>query len=348
MARTTRDLVQEYYGRVLKSSADLKTDACCSLDSMPGHIRAILKDLEPAIVERFYGCGSPIPTALEGCTMLDLGCGAGRDVYICAKLVGPGGQVIGLDMTDEQIEEARRYRNVQMQRFGFKDPNVSFVQGYMEDLVDAGIADNSVDVVISNCVFNLSPDKKRVLDEIFRVLKPGGELYFSDVFADRRLPLTWQEDPVLLGECLAGALYLEDFRRLLADCGIPDYREMTRRTLTINDPAIEARIGMATFYSITVRAFKLDTLEDRCEDYGQVARYRGTITYQPHAFELDDHHRFPTGKPVLICGNTAAMLQETRFAPHFDITGDRSTHYGLFDCGGTPMGHNNNTAAGCC
>lgn len=349
MPPTTHDLVRDYYGKVLGGSKDLKTDACCSLDRMPPHIRAILKELEPAIVERFYGCGAPIPPALEGCTVLDLGCGTGRDVYVCSRLVGPGGHVIGLDMTDEQIEEARKHRDAQMHRFGYGDPNVSFVQGYMEDLAAAGIADNSVDVVISNCVINLSPDKAQVLREIFRVLKPGGELYFSDVFTDRRLPVSWREDHVLLGECLAGALYLEDFRRLLADCGVPDYRETTRRLLTIDDPSIEAKIGMARFCSITVRAFKLASLEDRCEDYGQVARYRGTVEHMPHAFVLDDHHTFPTGKPALVCGNTAAMLQETRFAPHFEISGGRDTHFGLFDCGGKPQGHGKDAeSAGCC
>lgn len=348
MASTTQDMVREYYGKVLASSKDLKTDACCSLDAMPAHLRAILKELEPAIVERFYGCGSPIPPALEGCTVLDLGCGTGRDVYLCSRLVGPRGHVIGLDMTDEQIGEARRHRDAQMRRFGYGDPNVSFVQGYMEDLAAAGIADSSVDVVISNCVINLSPDKAQVMREVFRVLKPGGELYFSDVFADRRLPVSWREDPVLLGECLGGALYIEDFRRILADCGVPDYRELTRRRLRIDDAEIEAKIGMARFYSITVRAFKLASLEDRCEDYGQVVRYRGTVAHQPHTFTLDDHHEFPTGKPVLVCGNTAAMLQETRFAPHFEVTGDRCVHFGLFDCGGAASQGEECADGACC
>ena len=81
------------------------------------------------------------------------------------------------------------------------------------------------------------------------------------------------------------------------------------------------------------RAFKLDGLEEQCEDYGQIATYQGTIAESPHAFTLDDHHTFPTGKPTTVCGNTAAMLQETRFEKHFSIQGDRSTHYGLFDCG---------------
>lgn len=91
-------------------------------------------------------------------------------------------------------------------------------------------------------------------------------------------------------------------------------------------------VGMIDFYSMTVRAFKLNNLEDICEDYGQVAIYKGTISKHPHFFDLDDHHRFISGKPMLICGNTASMLQHTRFSEHFDIQGNKKTHYGPFDC----------------
>ncbi len=81
-----------------------------------------------------------------------------------------------------------------------------------------------------------------------------------------------------------------------------------------------------------MRAFKLDALEDRCEDFGQVATYRGGAVGQAHGFVLDDHHTFEVGRPMLVCGNSAAMVQETRFGRYFDVTGDRSTHFGLFDC----------------
>jgi SAM-dependent methyltransferase len=219
-----------------------------------------------------------------------------------------------------------------MEKFGFARPNVEFRQGYIEDLETLGITNDSIDVVISNCVINLSPDKERVFAEIFRVLKPGGELYFSDVFADRRIPKHLAEDPVLLGECLGGALYIEDFRRLLVRVGCPDYRVVSNSKLALTDPAIERKAGMIGFHSLTVRAFKLD-LEDRCEDYGQVAYYLGTVLEHPHRFLLDDHHVFETGRPHPVCGNTAAMLGQTRYAPHFKIIGDTSVHYGLFDCG---------------
>ncbi|MEQ8818805.1 MAG: methyltransferase domain-containing protein [Sumerlaeia bacterium] len=333
---STHQDVQDYYGRVLSNQGDLKTDACCSTDAMPSHLRQIASQIAPEVIEKFYGCGSPIPPAIEGCTVLDLGCGTGRDAFLCAKLVGPNGRVIGVDMTDEQLAAARRHESEMAARFGFSQPNTRFVQGYMEDLAAAGVADESVDVVISNCVINLAPDKERVFREILRVLKPGGEILFSDIFADRRLPAHLREDPVLLGECLAGAMYSEDFRRLLAKLGVPDSRVLTSRPVAIDNQEVEDRIGMAKFRSVTVRAFKLASLEDRCEDWGQSATYLGTVPGARHRFALDDHHLFETGRPMLVCGNSAAMVSETRFAPHFRVTGSRKVHFGLFPCGPAP------------
>lgn len=325
--------VKDYYGRVLQSSADLKTSACCLTETLPLHVREALRDVHPEVLERFYGCGSPIPPALDGATVLDLGSGSGRDCYVLSRLVGAAGRVIGVDMTDEQLAVARRHLAWHAERYGYA--NVEFRTGYIEDLGAAGIADASVDLVISNCVLNLSPDKPRCFGEIFRVLKPGGELYFSDVFADRRVPAPLAADPVLLGECLGGALYVEDFRRLLAQVGCPDARVVASTPLTLNNPEIERKAGHIRFSSTTVRAFKL-ALEDRCEDFGQVATYLGSEPNHPHAFVLDDHHRFETGRPMLICGNTADMLSATRYAKHFRVTGDKSVHYGLFDCGPGP------------
>lgn len=331
----TLTAVKDYYGRVLARSQDLKTTACCSADALSPELRAILRELHPEVVERFYGCGSPFPPALTGRTVLDLGCGAGRDVYLLSKLVGPTGRVIGIDMTDEQLAVARRHVDYHARRFDHATPNVRFVQGYLEDLAAAGIEDASIDLVVSNCVVNLSPDKRRALGEVFRVLKPGGELYFSDVYADRRVPATLKQDPVLFGECLAGALYTEDFRRLMGELGCADFRVIARSPIALGNAEMEARIGMINFSSITVRAFKL-ALEDRCEDYGQVATYKGTIDGHPHAFVLDDHHRLETGRPMLVCGNTADMMSRTWYAPHFEVQGDKTRHFGLFDCAPAP------------
>lgn len=337
--------VQHYYGQVLQSSDDLKTSACCSIDAMPSYLKALLAGLHPEVLERFYGCGSPLPPALEGKTVLDLGCGTGRDCYLLSKLVGPTGRVIGVDMTPEQLEVAVRHREWHAERFGFA--NVEFLHGHIENLHTVGIADNSIDVVVSNCVINLSPEKPKVLAEIFRVLKPGGELYFSDVFADRRIPAGLRQDPVLLGECLGGALYWEDFRRILQDLGCPDVRAVKQNPISLDDPEMFAKIGMVNFQSVTVRAFKMP-LEDRCEDFGQVAVYLGTIDQHPHSFDLDDHHHFETGRPLRVCGNTADMLALSRYGDHFQVLGEKSRHFGLFDCSPGPSSDAAQSNGACC
>lgn len=341
---TILDSVKAYYGRVLKSSSDLKTSACCLNETLPLHVREALKDVHPEVLDRFYGCGSPIPPALGGATVLDLGSGSGRDVYVLSRMVGAQGRVIGVDMTDEQLAVARRHQAWHAARLGYA--NVDFRTGYIEDLATAGIADASIDLVVSNCVLNLSPDKPRVFREIFRVLKPGGELYFSDVFADRRIPHELAEDAVLLGECLGGALYTEDFRRIMAGVGFLDARTVVSGPLAINNPEIERKAGFIRFTSSTVRAFKLE-LEDRCEDYGQVATYLGTEEHNPHAFVLDDHHRFASHQPMLVCGNTADMILGTRYAPYFRVT-ERARHFGLFDCGPGPGGAASALPPGAC
>lgn len=324
--------VSQYYGSVLQSSSDLRTDACCAPSAMPPWLSKLVTRVHPEVRERFYGCGSPLPLALKGATVLDLGCGTGRDCYVAAQLAGPRGQVIGVDMTPEQLAVARRHRDYHAREFGMSASNVEFLEGAMEDLGALGIAEASVDVVISNCVLNLAADKRRVFSEIARVLRPGGELYFADIFSDRRLPPHLANDPVLVGECLGGALYREDFRRIMADFGFNDIRRAAGSPVNISDPELADVAGNARFESLTLRAFRLD-LEDRCEDYGQVATYLGTIPQAPHAFDLDDHHRFETGRPLRVCGNTADMLSRTRYAPHFRVDGDKSTHFGLFDCG---------------
>ncbi|WNY23556.1 Arsenite methyltransferase [Methanimicrococcus hongohii] len=327
--------VKEYYGKELQSKNDLKTTACCCSEKPPEEIRTILPLIADEIHERFYGCGSPLPPLLEGKIVLDLGCGTGRDVYIASKLVGQSGHAIGVDMTAEQIETAVKYQEEQCNRFGFQTSNATFKQGYIEDLKSLGIADNSVDVVISNCVINLSPAKEQVFKEIYRVLKPGGELFFSDIFADRRIPEELTTDPVLRGECLSGALYTEDFRRLMEKTGWSDFRYTNVRSIELTNEAVLKKLGFASFSSRTVRAFKLNDLEDICEDYGQVAWYDGSIADHPHFFDLDDHHRFFTNKPMLVCGNTASMLSDTRYSKAFKVVGDRSVHFGKFD-GCTP------------
>jgi arsenite methyltransferase len=331
-AEWSKDQVRRYYGEQLQSNKDLKTTVCCSADALPEYIKPIAAQIHTEVLEKFYGCGTPLPMALEGMTVVDLGCGSGRDAFILSKLVGPHGRVIGVDMTAEQLAVATKHQQYHADAFGYQRSNVTFKQGFIEALDELDIRPNSVDLVVSNCVFNLSPDKPRLFRGILEILKPGGELYFSDVFADRRLPNDLRQDPVLLGECLGGAMYTEDFRRLLMDLGIRDLRTVSQAPIAVTAPGISARVGHIRFASVTVRAFKLP-LEDRCEDFGQAVEYLGTIPEAPTSLVLDDHHLFEKHRLVAVCGNTRDMILRSRFGPHFRLHGCGETHYGVFRCG---------------
>jgi SAM-dependent methyltransferase len=326
--------VRTYYGELLKGSRDLQTNACCAAEP-PHWLQGALARVHPDIQARFYGCGFPVPEALAGCTVVDLGCGAGRDVYLLAQLVGEKGRVLGLDMTEAQLELAERHRAWHAERAGLAASNVSFHQGYIEDLSSLELEPGSVDVVVSNCVVNLSPRKDLVLREVHDLLKPGGEFHLSDVVADRRLDESLRRDPELYAECLGGALYRHDFEDLVKRVGFLDPRVVALRPIEISGDAVRRKVGAARFYSVTYRLFKLPELEPRCEDYGQIAVYRGGIPHHEDLFRLDDHHLFERGRPERVCGNTADMLSATRLAEYFAIDGGKDTHFGRFDCAGT-------------
>ncbi len=344
----THDLVQDYYGRQLQGTTDLKTSACCDISAMPEWLKPLLARIHPEVLSRYYGCGLVCPPLLEGCRVLDLGCGSGRDVYALAQLVGPTGSVVGVDMTDEQLAVARAHQPYHANAFGYD--NVTFLHGYIERLADLGLEPGSFDVIVSNCVVNLSPDKDAVLAGVQQLLKPGGEFYFSDVYADRRVPLAVKNDPVLYGECLGGALYWKDFERLAQRHGFADPRLTEDRPLAVTDPLLAARTGNLRFFSATYRLFKLAALESACEDYGQAVIYHGSIPEHAGRFVLDAHHDIQTGKVFPVCGNTWHMLAGTRLAPHFTFIGDFSTHYGIFEGCGTalPYATTSTTSGGAC
>jgi len=330
----THESVSEYYGKILSKSNDLKTNACTTSGKPPKYISEVVSLIHEEVEGKYYGCGLVIPSVLEGMKILDLGSGSGRDCFILSKLVGEKGYVVGVDMTKEQINIAKTYIDYQMSKFGYSKPNIEFREGYIERLQELGFQDNTFDIIISNCVINLSPDKESVLKEAYRVLKPGGELYFSDVYSDRRIPHNLVENTVLFGECLSGALYWNDFLHLSKKVGFKDPRLVEDSRITISNQKIEELIGHINFYSATFRLFKIADLEPACEDYGQAVIYRGGIATCPNAFVLDRSHTIPNGKVFPVCGNTYLMLKKTRFAPFFDFIGDQTTHFGIFDgCG---------------
>ncbi len=350
------DQVKDYYGRVLQKSEDLQTNACCTDASMPAYLKRVIGKIHDEVLTRYYGCGLVAPEELEGMRILDLGSGSGRDVYALSALVGETGEVVGVDMTDEQLDVARRHVDYHAEAFGYSKPNVRFLKGYIEKLDELDLEPGSFDIIVSNCVINLSPDKLAVLRHAYNLLKPGGEMYFSDVYADRRIPQALAEDPVLYGECLSGALYWNDFENMAKTAGFADPRLVEDSPITINNAEQAAKTGPIQFFSATYRLFKLDGLEPACEDYGQAVIYRGTVPNQEHQFVLDKHHLIAKGKVFPVCGNTYRMLSDTRFQRHFEFIGDWSNHYGIFEGCGSSLPYDGSAASstdggssgGCC
>ncbi|KAI9096897.1 S-adenosyl-L-methionine-dependent methyltransferase [Phlyctochytrium arcticum] len=359
-------MISDYYGKALQSSKDLKTSACCPASKPHPELRKHLANIPQNVLDRFYGCGNPVPLGIEGLSVLDLGCGSGRDVYLAAGLVGKTGSVIGVDMTEEQLVVAQEALPQFQATVGYS-PKISFVRGYMERLTrpvstgGCGIPANSIDICISNCVVNLSPDKLSVLQEVYKTLKTGGEFYFSDIYADRRIPTTLRSHEILQGECLAGALYINDFLEICRTVGFKDPRMLaTPVEVIVEDPALATLCGDIRFYSITYRLFKfppttdasLDTnfrgsLESGCEDYVQVAIYTGAIAGHPEFYDLDEQHRFPAGEKVRVDGNTAEMVGSYSWlGKYFELIGDRGTHFGTFKF--TTTTSNNPVARKCC
>ncbi|MDA8792378.1 methyltransferase domain-containing protein [Bacteriovoracaceae bacterium] len=337
--------VQEYYGKTLEQSNDLQTNACCTPDAYPGYVKTILAQIKDEVLAKYYGCGLAIPHKLEGLNILDLGSGAGRDCFILSKLVGEKGHVVGVDMTPEQLSLAKDAKDYHRKKFNFEKSNVEFRQGNIEELDQVDLSSNYFDVIISNCVINLAKRKDKVLSEAYRVLKQGGELYFSDVYADRRIPQYLVDDPVLYGECLSGAMYWNDFENLSKRVGFADPRIVESRRLTINNPQLEEKVGDIKFYSVTYRLFKIDELEPQCEEFGQAVRYKGGMKNSEDKFTLDSHHIFAKGKIERVCGNSFNMLEKTRFKEFFDFYGDFSTHFGIFEGCGTSIPYSENDSS---
>ncbi|MEL6474281.1 MAG: methyltransferase domain-containing protein [Pseudomonadota bacterium] len=253
----TKALVQDYYGKTLQGTDDLKTSACCSTVRPPDAVIEAMKHVHPDVLGRFYGCGVVVPdTDLRGWTVVDLGSGAGQDAYVLAQLVGENGCVIGVDMTQEQLAVAQSHEAWHAERFGYAAPNTRFVEGFVDALEGLDLPHGAVDLVVSNCVINLVADKSRVFDGVAGLLKPGGRFLFSDVFVDRAVPKHLAEDPVILGECLGGAMTLDQFAALRAGAfAAPIWREV--RPLTVDDPDIAAKLKGHAFESRTVELMRL-------------------------------------------------------------------------------------------
>jgi len=206
--------VREHYAERIKNNASCCDDNCCNTDSKlyPEDLLATLPEGESAVS---YGCGDPVTLATlqPGQTVLDLGSGAGLDCFFAAKKVGDTGKVIGVDMTPEMLERARG----SAKRLNIS--NVEFRHGYLEELP---VESNTVDVIISNCVINLSPDKEKVFAEAFRVLNAGGKLAVSDIVTEGELPDPIRKSLSAWAGCVAGAVDVGEYVNMMEEVGFSD------------------------------------------------------------------------------------------------------------------------------
>lgn len=253
------ETVREHYAERIKNSASCCGDSCCSTDSKLYPID-LLATVPSDVASTSYGCGDPITLAslLPGQTVLDLGSGAGLDCLLAAQKVGETGRVIGVDMTPEMIERA------QANAKRVNATNVEFRQGFLEDLPVDG---NTVDVIISNCVINLSPDKTKVFSEAFRVLKPGGKLAVSDIVTDGELPEAVRTSLAAWAGCVAGAVDAKEYIAMMESVGFTDIsiKPVFFDKETVDDALNEMKLDVVEYpreavykavYSAKITAYK--------------------------------------------------------------------------------------------
>jgi SAM-dependent methyltransferase len=215
-------------------------------------------------------------------------------------------------MTDEQLEVANSALDYHKSAFPEASP-VEFRRGFIENL---DFPDNSVDVIISNCVINLTSDKKKAFSEIYRILKENGEICFSDIFSDRPLPQAARENKVLVSECIGNALDLSTFVSIMKDVGFDDIWPVEARKVPIEGVPSEIIPQGTTFFSITFSAYKL---KDRiCRWEGDVATYIGGIPECDTEWRFDLNHTFKKGVEVPVCSKLGIILK-ARYGKHFEL-----------------------------
>lgn len=296
VADRSRAAVREFYGHAAEAP---QAELCCP-------VRPDAEDLAhipPEVVERFYGCGSPVSAAapLPGETLVDLGSGAGIDCFIAARRVGSEGRVFGVDMTDQMLAVARESQPHVAAALGYD--NVEFRKGLLEQIPLENVSAN---VITSNCVINLSPDKPAVLREIWRVLKDGGRAVVADIVADRDVPPRLRADGQLWGECISGALSEDAFLSAFERAGFYG--------VSILKKTFWREVEGTRFYSVTVRGFKFEK-KAGCRYVGQYAVYLGPMK----AVVDEEGHLFPRGMAVEVCTDTATKLSGLPYASTFAV-----------------------------
>ncbi len=289
-------LVRDFYGQAAEKP---QAELCCPVSYDAEDTAHIPRE----VLERFYGCGGPMSVAgvRPGETVVDLGSGAGIDVFIAAKKVGPQGRAIGVDMTDPMLGVAGESRRKVAARLGYDV--VQFRKGYLEDVPVEG---GSADLVTSNCVINLSPDKRRVFGEVWRILKDHGRIVVSDIVADRPVPPGLKVNVHLWGECIGGALSEDEFLAELERAGFYG--------VSILKKQFWREVEGCGFYSVTVRGYKFRKRAG-CVFKGHRAVYLG-----PYVSVADEEgHLFPRGQAVEVCTDTLAKLSNEPYRGAFAI-----------------------------
>jgi MoaA/NifB/PqqE/SkfB family radical SAM enzyme/SAM-dependent methyltransferase len=305
-----RAKMREFYGQAAETP---QAELCCPTKYDDTAVSHIPQD----VLDRFYGCGSPMTSAgiKEGEVVVDLGSGAGIDVFIAAKLVGPAGKAIGIDMTDRMLHVARENQPRVAAALGYDA--VEFREGFLEQVP---VESKSVDLVTSNCVVNLSPDKPRVFAEMWRVLKDHGRILISDIVSETEVPPHLKVNPQLWGECLVGALTQDELIAALERAGFYGI-ELLKKTYWKD-------VEGAPFFSVTVRGWKFEKTSG-CVFKGHRAVYLGPAK----AFIDEEGHQFPRNEPYEICTDTAAKLSNPPYKAMFAILEPGEERAGYACCG---------------
>ena len=274
-----KELVKEKYAAIAEQGKDQNATSCCGATSAccGDDVYNIMADdyskLEGYNPDADLGLGCGLPTEFakmkEGDTVIDLGSGAGNDAFIARKIVGESGKVLGVDFTEAMVKKARA--NAEKLNFN----NVEFRLG---DIDDMPVTSNFADVIVSNCVLNLVPNKHKVISEIFRVLKPGGHFSISDIVLEGALPARWKEVAELYAGCVSGAVQKQVYLEMIKEAGFKEITLQKDKTINIPDDILanylsaeevaEYKKGNTRITSITVYAEKPAKDERKCCDPG--------------------------------------------------------------------------------
>lgn len=306
----TREDVQDYYSQAALSP---QPSLCCPTNYRKEDISHIPEE----VLNISYGCGSPVLKASikQGEVVVDLGSGGGIDCFIASKVTGKDGRVIGIDMTDEMMNRARENRKMVAKNLGYS--NVEFKKGFLEDIpVDSSLAD----IIISNCVINLSTSKDKVFQEIFRILKNHGRFVISDIVSDIEVPEKIGTDKKLWGECIAGSITQKRLIETAKSAGFYG--------VSFEHDYVWKVINGITFSSIVIKGWKFEK-NSACIYKGQYAIYKGPF----QSVSDDDGHTYHQGERVEICTDTAKKLTMQPYAGDFIIIDSSKNNPTITECG---------------